>query len=584
MSNILQRPFTQPAASKEGLQRFIDELKSIVGAKYVLTDEERTRRFRIGYRFGRGKAAAVVRPSCLLEQWRVLKACVSANKIVIMQAANTGLTGGSTPDGDDYDRDIVIINTLRMKKAEVIEQGKQVICFPGTTLDQLEKLLKPFGREPHSVIGSSCIGASVFGGVCNNSGGALVQRGPAYTEMALFGQLDAEGGLHLVNHLGVRLGSDPEMILDRLDRRDYTDSDIVADAGRGSDYDYIDHVRAVDADTPARFNADPKRLHEASGCAGKLILFALRLDTFPAERTSTVFYIGTNDANELETIRRRVLSEFSILPISGEYLHRDAFDIADKYGKDTFLLIYYLGTERMPPLFALKGRCDAYLDRLSFLPSHLIDRVLQGLSAIFPNHLPPRIREFRDKYEHHLMLKVAGPAIEECRNFLKSFFSSPTGGYFECVGDEGKKAFFHRFAAAGAAVRYRAVHQKDVEDIVALDIALKRNERDWCESLPPDIDSATIIKLYYGHFLCHVFHQDYIIKKGHDCLALEHRMWRLLDQRGAEYPAEHNVGHLYEAKPELQAFYHKLDPCNAFNPGIGKTSKCSHWLTYAPKA
>ena len=57
-------------------------------------------------------------------------------------------------------------------------------------------------------------------------------------------------------------------------------------------------------------------------------------------------------------------------------------------------------------------------------------------------------------------------------------------------------------------------------------------------------------------------------------------MWKLLDQRGAEYPAEHNVGHLYEAKPELQAFYRKLDPCNAFNPGIGKTSKCSHWLTY----
>jgi len=26
----------------------------------------------------------------------------------IMQAANTGLTGGSTPDGSDYDREIVI--------------------------------------------------------------------------------------------------------------------------------------------------------------------------------------------------------------------------------------------------------------------------------------------------------------------------------------------------------------------------------------------------------------------------------------------------------------------------------------------
>ncbi len=108
---------------------------------------------------------------------------------------------------------IVIVNTARMKKVYVVEQGNQVVCLPGATLDQLEKTLKPLGREPHSVIGSSCIGASVFGGVCNNSGGALVHRGPAYTQMAVFGQIDANGELHLVNHLGVRLGSTPEDIL-----------------------------------------------------------------------------------------------------------------------------------------------------------------------------------------------------------------------------------------------------------------------------------------------------------------------------------------------------------------------------------
>ena len=30
--------------------------------------------------------------------------------------------------------------------------------------------------------------SSVVGGICNNSGGSLLQRGPAYTEMALFAQ------------------------------------------------------------------------------------------------------------------------------------------------------------------------------------------------------------------------------------------------------------------------------------------------------------------------------------------------------------------------------------------------------------
>jgi D-lactate dehydrogenase (quinone) len=149
--------------------RFLDELKTIVGRGHVLTSPESTRRFRTGFRFGSGTALAVVRPGTLVEQWKVLKACAAANKIVIMQAANTGLTGGSTPDGDDYDREIVIISTLRMAKIRLINEGRQVICRPGATLFQLESALKPLGREPHSVIGSSCIGASVFGGICNNS-------------------------------------------------------------------------------------------------------------------------------------------------------------------------------------------------------------------------------------------------------------------------------------------------------------------------------------------------------------------------------------------------------------------------------
>ena len=137
----------------------------IVGRPHVLTDPASTRRFRAGFRFGTAPAFAVVRPSNLVEQGKVLKACVAANKIILMQAANTGITGGSTPDGDDYDREIVIVSTLRMARIRLINGGRQVICHPGATLFQLENLLNPLGRNPHSVIGSSCIGASVFGGV-----------------------------------------------------------------------------------------------------------------------------------------------------------------------------------------------------------------------------------------------------------------------------------------------------------------------------------------------------------------------------------------------------------------------------------
>jgi len=46
----------------------------------------------------------------------------------------------------------------------VIDEGRQVICLAGATLFDLERVLEPLGRDPHSVIGSSCVGASVLGG------------------------------------------------------------------------------------------------------------------------------------------------------------------------------------------------------------------------------------------------------------------------------------------------------------------------------------------------------------------------------------------------------------------------------------
>ncbi|HGA2075354.1 TPA: D-lactate dehydrogenase [Yersinia enterocolitica] len=560
-------------------QTLLTQLQHIVGARYLLTGERQTERYRTGFRSGAGSALAVVFPSTLLQQWQLLQACVAADTIVIMQAANTGLTEGSTPSGDDYDRPIVILNTLRLNQIQLLNDGKQVIGFPGSTLNQLEKRLKPYDREPHSVIGSSCIGASVIGGICNNSGGSLVQRGPAYTEMALYAQIDAQGELQLINHLGINLGNTPEEILQRLERGKYRASDIVQGTQQASDHEYATRVRDIDAPTPSRFNADPRRLFEASGCAGKLAVFAVRLDTFPSEKQQQVFYIGTNQTQVLTELRRAILRDFKHLPIAGEYMHRDIFDIAKVYGKDTFVMINSMGTNNMPRFFTLKGKIDARLSKVPFLVDHLTDRIMQGFSQVLPNHLPKRLKSYRNRYEHHLMLKMSGQGITEAQQFLKEFFATAEGNFITCTADEGKKAFLHRFAAAGAAVRYHAVHADKVEDILALDIALPRNEEQWFETLPAEIDQCLVAKLYYGHFLCHVFHQDYIVKKGVDTHALKQKMLALLNDKGAEYPAEHNVGHLYIAKPALKAFYQQIDPTNSFNPGIGKTSKLKYWQT-----
>ncbi|MGP1573990.1 D-lactate dehydrogenase [Aggregatibacter segnis] len=556
----------------------ISQLRQIVGDKYLITDASKSEAYRSGYRFGNGNALAVVRPGNLTEFWAILKACVAADVIVIAQAANTGLTGGSTPDGNDYDRDIVIINAMRISGIQLINDAQQVVCLPGSTLNELEIALKPHGREPHSVIGSSCIGASVIGGICNNSGGALVQRGPAYTEMALYAQLTEQGELQLVNHLGIDLGETPEEILANLENQRYQRKDIQLDCGKGHDHAYCNHVRQVDEDSPARFNADPARHYEASGCAGKLAIFAVRLDTFVAENKTAVFYIGTNQTEALNDLRRHMLANFKQLPISGEYIHRDAFDVAAKYGKDTFWVIKKFGTHWLPKLFAMKAKVDRLAKKISFMPSHFSDKIMQAISTVLPEHLPKKLWQYRDQYEHHLIVKMGGDGVQEARDYLTSYFKEGSkGAFFECDVVETQAAMLHRFAVASAAIRYRAIHEKEVEDIVALDIALRRNDREWFETLPPEIDQKISHKLYYGHFMCHVFHQDYIVKKGHDCMELEHQMLELLDKRGAQYPAEHNVGHLYEAKPALRKFYKALDPTNSFNPGIGHTSKKKHW-------
>jgi D-lactate dehydrogenase len=89
--------------------------------------------------------------------------------------------------------------------------------------------------------------------------------------------------------------------------------------------------------------------------------------------------------------------------------------------------------------------------------------------------------------------------------------------------------------------------------------------------------ACIVHRLFYGHFFCHVFHDDYVVRRGNDAAAIEHRLLQNFESMGAEYPAEHNVGHKYAAKPVLADFYRALDPSNSFNPGIGQTPRARAW-------
>lgn len=553
-------------------QTLITRFKTVVGSRHVLTSERSTAPFRKGFREGEGPTVAVVRPSTLWQQWQLLELCVNANVIVIMQAANTGLTGGSTPT-EGCDRDTVIINTTRINGIQVLVPQQQIIALSGASLFSLEKALTPYGRVPHSVIGSSCIGASIVGGICNNSGGALVERGPAYTEMALYAQINKDGTLTLVNELDIELGDTPEEILTTLQNQTYSLENIKTTDKLASDGDYAEWVRRTSDDTPARFNADPRRLHQASGCAGKLAVFAVRVDTFLKNEQEHTFYLGSNSTQAMQAVRKTLLEQATHLPVYAEYLHRDTFELADRYGRDTVLMIKALGTNWLPLFFKIKRQLDSICRRIPFLSQGFIDNLIYKTANIFPSQTPEKLHRWNKQYEHQLILTVKGSAKKEAESLLETIKNIHDLNYFLCNEADAKSAYLLRFAAAGAAVQYASINHQQVESIVALDIALKRNDLDWFETLPEQLNQKLVNKFYYGHFLCHVFHQDYLVRKGEDATAIKESLLALLEKRGAEYPAEHNVGHHYQAKPALANNYRQLDPTNSLNAGIGGMSK-----------
>ena len=126
----------------------IERFKDLIGVQFVLTKEWNKLPHTKGWRYGMGNALAVLKPGKLTQIWKILEICVESDLIVIMQAANTGLTGGSTPFGSDYDRPIVIINTMRIKDIHIIKEGSQIVGLTGSTLYGLEKIKTLWKRTP----------------------------------------------------------------------------------------------------------------------------------------------------------------------------------------------------------------------------------------------------------------------------------------------------------------------------------------------------------------------------------------------------------------------------------------------------
>ena len=573
------------------LASLLTDLSAVVGATNVLTKPSQQQSYTQGAIASITDAvAAVVIPDSLVALWRVINLCAAADVIIIAQAANTGLTGGSTPYGE-YDRAVVVISMQRLGGVHLLNDAAELVALPAASLQQLESQLAPLGREPHSVLGSSCVGASVIGGICNSSGGMLVQRGPAYTEMSLFAKRNAMGEFELINHLGIDLGADPEEMLRNLQTGTFNKNPESANSKSCTNHHYQHKVRDCEADTPARFNNDPNGLYEASGSAGKVIVFAVRVATFAKPTQEQTFYISTNDANTLTTLRQQWLKSELNLPILAEYMHKNYNDITMRYGRDTCLSMRKLPASKIGALYRLQAKIGYYLDKWR-LPQTLPDRMLQMTGVFMPPSLPNSLAEQACSYRYHLIIKVADGNntdddnsndnrshghIVAAQAFLQSHMQQHQGVVHLCTAAESQALLVFRSAATAAMFRYHNLNHTRFGELLSTDIALPRNAVDWDEVLPINLQKQVSKTFYLGHFFCHVMHQDYLLYPEVDAKKFKDELLAFYDRRRIEYPAEHNVGHVYTAKPALHTFYKKLDPTNSLNPGIGQTAKWKNW-------
>ncbi len=98
-------------------------------------------------------------------------------------------------------------------------------------------------------------------------------------------------------------------------------------------------------------------------------------------------------------------------------------------------------------------------------------------------------------------------------------------GRFLCLYAGGRQqSVFTRFAAAGAAIRYQAVHSDEVETfwrwISLCGVTIPNGMSIYAGDRQP-AGAQALLWPFYVLF----FHQDYIVKKGVDVHALKEQCW-----------------------------------------------------------
>ncbi|MDB5945596.1 MAG: putative FAD-linked oxidoreductase [Ramlibacter sp.] len=151
----------------------IETLRTIAGDAHVLTEGDLSAWEEDWRKRDRGKALAVVRPASTAQVAAVVKACAAAGTAIVPQGGNTGLVGGSTPDGSGTQ---VLLSLQRMNQVRALDAANLTMTVEaGCVLQSLQETAEKAGLLfPLSLAaeGSCTIG----GNLGTNAGGTQVVR------------------------------------------------------------------------------------------------------------------------------------------------------------------------------------------------------------------------------------------------------------------------------------------------------------------------------------------------------------------------------------------------------------------------
>ena len=151
-------------------QHIVDGLTKLVGDSGVRTGDDAAP-YAKGARYGAGIALCVVRPASADQVSEVVKFCVAQAVHIVVQGANTGLVGSSSPDATGRQ---VILSTDRLNNVCAIDIGNRTATVDaGVSLQELNDSL-----EPHSFWFPVDLGANpmIGGMVSANTGGTRLIR------------------------------------------------------------------------------------------------------------------------------------------------------------------------------------------------------------------------------------------------------------------------------------------------------------------------------------------------------------------------------------------------------------------------